>query len=348
MGYINAISYYLPEESISNQDIIRDYQTYKTDSDKKITAQDLYNQNWIKKRYQAKLSVTAKDLGNKAAENLFQEWNIKKAEIEYIIFVSDALEYKGPTTACIIQNDLGLSNSVGAIDILHGCTGFVYGLSIANALIVSGQVSNVLLITADTPTKIIHPSDIELRSIFSDAGAATLISNDKLNKGINACLGKFNFGTDGSGEHLLKVERSGTRHPADVEWLSQFLDERHNNLGGRLIMKSSSIFLFALRTVPRLVKKLLEMEKLSQNDISFFILHQANGQMLDFIRKRMKIPVENFIVNIEELGNTVSASIPIALCDAFKEKKFSQNDRILLAGFGIGLSWGGTIIKFEN
>ncbi|WP_121667719.1 3-oxoacyl-ACP synthase III family protein [Mesonia aquimarina] len=347
MGYINAISYYFPEDFISNQDIIKDYQVFAKQKEKRITADELYQQNWIRKRYQAKLSVTAKDLGNYAAKKIFLEWDIDKDDVEYIIFVSDALEYKGPTTACIIQNDLGLKTTVGAIDILHGCTGFVYGLSIANALIVSGQVNNVLLITADTPTKIIHPSDIELRSIFSDAGAATLVSNQKIKEGINASLGKFTFGTDGSGEHLLKVERSGTRHPADVEWLRQFLNDRHNNLGGRLIMKSSAIFLFALRTVPRLVKKLLEIENLSQNDISFFILHQANGQMLDFIRKRMKIPSEQFIVNIEEIGNTVSASIPIALCDAFRENKFSQGDKVLLAGFGIGLSWGGTIINFE-
>ena len=345
MGYINAISYYFPEDSISNEEIIKDYLPYAKGND--VSAQELYNQNWIKNRYQAKLSITAKDLGNYAAKRLFKEWDIDKSEVEYIIFVSDALEYKGPTTACIIQNDLGLKTSVGAIDILHGCTGFVYGLSIAEALIISRQVNNVLLITADTPTKIIHPSDIELRSIFSDAAAATFISNNSIKNGLNACLGKFNFGTDGSGEHLLKVERSGTRHPADVKWLSQFLKERHNNLGGRLIMKSSAIFLFALRTVPRLVKKLLQIENLSQSDVSFFILHQANGQMLDFIRRRMKIPPEQFITNIEEIGNTVSASIPIALCDAFRESRFSKGDKVLLAGFGIGLSWGGTIINFE-
>lgn len=246
-----------------------------------------------------------------------------------------------------MQNDLGLGQNVGAIDILHGCTGFIYGLNIAKALIISGQVNNVLLVTADTPTKIIHPSDVDLRAIFSDGAAATLISKEKRNAGINASLGEFVFGTDGSGEHALKVEHSGTRHPATAEWLSQFIDERHNNLGGRLVMKKSAIFLFAIRTVPRLVKALLEKENLTENEISLYILHQANGQMLDFIRKRMKIPEEKFIINIQDIGNTISASIPIALCQTFKENKIKNKDRILLAGFGIGLSWGGTTLKFH-
>ncbi|HET8837881.1 MAG TPA: ketoacyl-ACP synthase III [Flavobacteriaceae bacterium] len=349
MAYINAISFHLPEHVISNEEVLTDYfQFAGENADQCFTTNRIFQQCGIQKRFQSHPEETAKDLGNRAAEKLFAEWDISKDSIDYLIFVSDALEYKGPTTACVMQDNLGLKKSIGAIDILHGCTGFVYGISIAKALLISGQATNILVVTADVPTKVIHPSDIELRSIFSDGAAATLISNEKIENGINASVGNFVFGTDGSGEHALKVERSATKNPADIQWLRQFENVPHGNIGGRLVMKSSKIFLFALRTVPKLIAKLLENEKLSDEAISYYILHQANGQMLDFIRKRIKIEKEKFIINIEEIGNTVSASIPIALYETFKTKTPKKNDKILLAGFGIGLSWGGTIITFGD
>lgn len=312
----------------------------------KIAPADIYNQCGINKRYISDADDTAKDLGNRAAEHLFEEWEIDRKEVEYIIFVSDALDYKGPTTACIMQNDLELENTVAAIDVLHGCTGWIYGLSLAKALISSEQVSNVLLVTADVPTKIIHPKDIELKAIFSDAAAATFISNKKENNGLNASVGGFVFGTDGKGEHTLKVERSATKEPADIEWLNQYTDVPTGLGGGRMVMNSPKIFLFALRKVPALIDAVLKKENLSRDDIDFFILHQANGKMLDFIRKRMKIPQEKFIINIDEIGNTVSASIPIAVYDTVKENRIKKGNKVLVAGFGIGFSWGATVVTF--
>lgn len=347
MVYINAISYHLPENSLGNQEIIDEYLPYTKEGGVVFTADDLSMQSWVNRRFQSDRTETAKDLGNAAVKKLFAEWDIDKDSVEYLIFVSDALEYKGPTTACVMQNDLGLKQAIGAIDVLHGCTGYLYGLSLAKALISSGQVNNVLLVTADVPTKVIHPEDVGIRAIFSDAGAASFISKEKIINSMNASIGQFEFGTDGSGEHALKVERSGTRMPADIDWLTQFKEVPHGNTGGRLVMKDSAIFLFAVRTVPRLVKALLEKEDLTDEDISLYVLHQANGQMLDFIRKRMKIPQDKFVINIQEIGNTVSASVPIALYETFKTGKIKDQDRVLLAGFGIGLSWGGTIIKFH-
>lgn len=346
MVYINAISHHFPDLFRDNEQIIEEYYKYGGDRNIDITSEDIYNQCGINKRYVSHPDDTAKDLGNRAAEQLFKEWEIDRKEIEYIIFVSDALDYKGPTTACIMQNDLGLENTVAAIDVLHGCTGWIYGLSLAKALISSGQVSNVLLITADVPTKIVHPMDIELTAIFSDAAAATLLSNKKIDNGINAQIGDFIFGTDGKGEHKLKVERSATKEPADIKWLEQHVDLPTGLIGGRMVMNSPQIFLFALRKVPVLIDGVLKKENLSREDIDFFILHQANGKMLDFIRKRMKIPQEKFIINIDEIGNTVSASIPIAVYDTIKENKIKKGSKVLVAGFGIGLSWGATILDF--
>jgi len=220
--YINAISYHFPKRSISNKKIIEEYLIYcDLKRRTKITEEDIFKQCGINNRYASEQEETAKDLGNKSAIKLFKEWDIDKSTIEYLIFVSDALDYKGPTTACVMQNDLGLSEKCAAIDVLHGCTGYIYGLSLAKALIVSKQCSNVLIITADTPSKVVHPADIELRAIFSDAGAATIVSNKKKQGMLNYAISDFVFGTDGKGEKNLFVERSATKNPADVKWLKK-------------------------------------------------------------------------------------------------------------------------------
>lgn len=344
MIYVNAISFHLPEETLSNEAIISDYKAFGG-LDHTITTSTMYAQCGVKNRHICPFEETAKDLGNRAAERLFEEWDIDKASIDYIIFVSDAFEYKGPTTACIMQQDLGLKNGIGAIDILHGCTGWIYGISLAKALIMAKQAANVLLVTADTPTKVIHPKDTEIRAIFSDGGAATLISEKAIKNGLNGTINDFVFGTDGSGQKSLWVERSGTRGAADIEWLTQHKDIPSKLLGGRLRMNSAKVFLFVFRKVPSLIQQILEKHKLEKEAIDFYILHQANGTMLEFLRKRMKIPQEKFIITIEETGNTVSSSIPLAMKNCMEKDVFKKGNTILVAGFGIGYSWGGTILK---
>lgn len=348
MAYINAISYYFPDKSFNNSEIINDYYKYCDESEQKgITEEDIFKQCGIKNRYAAEIEETAKDVGNKAAEKLFAEWAVAKEEIDYLIFVSDALDYKGPTTACVMQHDLGLSESCGAIDVLHGCTGFIYGLSLAKALIVSEQFNNILIITADTPTKVVHPADIDLRAIFSDAGAATLVSNKIKPKMLNYEITNFVFGTDGKGEKNLFVERSATKNAADVKWLKQHEHIPGGLRRGRMYMNSPQIFMFALRKVPILIEQVLTKNNVKFEEIDSFVLHQANGQMLEFIRKRLKIPKEKFFMNIENIGNTVSATIPIALKDMIDEKLINNGDQLFLGGFGIGYSWGGTIINVK-
>ncbi len=346
--YIQSISYELAPNEISNQKIVDDFYAFggSDDEDGPLQASQLYDQCWVNKRYASDEEQTAKDLGLSAAEKMFRESGVDRQEVDYLIFVSDALDYKGPTTACIMQHQLGLKQEIGAIDILHGCTGFIYGLNLAKALIHSGQSKKILLITADVPTKVIHPLDTDLRAIFSDAAAATLLSAEKDPNGINAEVGEFILGTDGSGEKVLRVERSGTRDPADSEWLEQHKAIPSGLRRGRLVMDSAKVLLFASRKVPSLVTDLLNKEGLNKSDISHYLLHQANGLMLDFIRKKMKVDKEEFIVNSQEVGNSVSASIPIALKLAMTHKPFKSGNKMVLAGFGIGLSWGATTLKF--
>lgn len=344
MVYINAISYHLPDEIITNEQIVRDYLLFGGNPEDGVSTQSIYEQCSVRQRHLCAPEDTAKDLGNRAAERLFEEWNIDRSSIEYLIFVSDALEYKGPTTASIMQHNLGLTQNVGAIDILHGCTGWIYGLSLAKALIVSGQVKNVLLVTADIPHRVIHPYDAELRAIFSDGAAATLISNQLIPQGFNGSLGNFIFGTDGEGEKSLYVEKSGTRDPLSLEWLQQHQNVPSKLVGGRLKMSSPKIFLFAFRKVPKLIQQILDKHGLTKDDIDFYILHQANGTMLEFLRKRMKIPVEKFVNCIENTGNTVSSSIPIATVLTKQKNVFQPGQKIMVVGFGIGYSWGATLI----
>lgn len=344
MIYINAISTYFPETTIDNETIIREFFEFGGQTEIEITPETIFSQCGIKKRYVANLEDTTKDLGNRAATKLFEEWKIDKSKIDYLIFVSDASEYKGPSTSCIMQHNLGLEQTTAAIDVQHGCTGFIYGLSLAKAVIFSGLANNVLLVTSDAPTKVIHPEDIELRAIFSDAAAATLISSDKRENGINASIEDFVFGTDGQGEKHLWVERSATKNPPDVVWLKQYEHLPTGLGGGRLRMDSPKIFLFAIRRVPQLVKSILEKHQLAIDDVDFFIFHQANGTMLDFIRKRLKIPKEKFIISLENIGNTVSSTIPIAMKELLDDDKIKVGHKVMLAGFGIGFSWGATII----
>lgn len=344
MIYINAISYYLPEKSLDNDTIIREFFQYGGTSKEEITSESISNKCGIKNRFIAELEVTNKDLGNSAANRLFEEWNIDKSTIDYLIFVRDASEYKGPNTSCIMQHNLGLSQSIGAIDIQHGCTGWIYGLSLAKAVIVSGLATKVLLITADVPTRIIHPEDIDIRAIFSDGAAATLISSEVSETGINTSIEDFVFGTDGEGEKVLYTERSSVKHPADVAYLKQYEHLPSKLEGGRVRMDSSKIFLFAFRTVPKLIKDVLEKNKLEMEDIDFFIFHQANGAMLEFLRKRLKIEEEKFINTVENIGNTIASTLPIAMKLIVDEEKIKPGNKIMVLGFGIGFSWGGTIL----
>jgi 3-oxoacyl-[acyl-carrier-protein] synthase-3 len=330
----------LPEQKVSNQQIVEEAKAYVNSKD--LTPAHIYELTGVNFRYRAPLSQTATDLAIGAAEKLFKNKPELRDKIDYLVFVSDALDYKGPTTACIIQNKLGLSENCSAIDVLHGCSGYIYGLSIAKAMINSKIARNALLLCADIPTRIIHPEDYLLAGLFSDGGAATYISEDSdVNK-----IGEFIFGTDGSGAKHLMVERSASKAPASIEWLKQHKGIDSGLEGGRLRMNNEKVSLFALKKVPQLIEQILIKNKLTLSEIDFFVMHQANGTLLNFLQKKMKIPREKFIINIENNGNTVSASIPIAIKQELIETNLlTPGDKILIAGFGIGFSWGGTVIS---
>ncbi|GHT85874.1 hypothetical protein FACS18947_5160 [Bacteroidia bacterium] len=232
---------------------------------------------------------------------------------------------------------MGLSAACGAIDYNLGCSGYVYGLSLAKGLIYGGIAKNVLLVTAETYSKHLHPKDKGNRTIFGDAASATLVSSEGF-----AEIGNFSLGTDGHGAENLIVKTGAIRQkPA----LNDIVYDENNNPKSSdfLFMDGGEIFNFTADAVPVLVEKVLNINQLKQEDIDLFVFHQANKYMMNYLRKLIDIEKDRFYIYLENVGNTVSSTIPIALYEARKEDKMKGN--VLLAGFGVGYSWGGVILK---
>lgn len=328
-SYIKAISYYLPEKIYSNEDLQKDFPEWP--------AEKVNSKIGIKTRHIAAENETASDLAVKAAEKLFVENKIDKTKIDYLIFCTQSADYFLPSSACVIQSRLGLSTTCAAFDMNLGCSGFVYGLSVAKALVSSEMYKNVLLLTGETYSKYIHQKDKGNRSLFGDAATATLISPEGFLR-----IGNFVLGTDGTGEKSLIVKTGSSRHRAALNDLTY--NESNNPISSDyLFMDGTEIFNFTLKAVPENVKSVLEKNNLMQDDISLFIFHQANKYILNFIRKKIKIPEEKFYYCLENIGNTVSSTIPIALYEAQREQRLQGN--ILISGFGVGYSWGGTVLE---
>ncbi len=330
-SFIKAISYYLPESIYSNEDLAKDFPEWSIDK--------ISSKLGIKNRHIVSNNTCASDLAFLAAKKLFLENKIEPDSIDFILFCSQSPDYTLPTTACILQDRLSIPTSAGAIDFNQGCSGFIYGLSLAKGLILGGIANNILLLTAETYSKYIHPKDKSNKAIFGDAAAATLISIDGF-----AEIRNFSLGTDGNGASNLIVKTGAARNPnksMDINF-----DELGNpNSSDYLHMNGSEIFNFTLEKVPLLIKDTLNKNNLFQNEINLFIFHQANKYILEFLRKKIQIEEENFFYYLENIGNTVSSTIPIAIKEA-KERNLIKGN-VLLSGFGVGYSWGGVVLKIS-
>jgi len=238
---------------------------------------------------------------------------------------------------------LGLSTKCGAIDINQGCSGYVYGLTLAKSLIEAGSASNVLLITADTYTKFINRRDRSIRTLFGDGAAATLVTSIEAD---SEMIGPFVLGTDGRGANEIIVPAGGLRCPPNAATAIEKEDDAGNwRSAQNLYMNGADVFSFALRTVPPAVDQLLQKSGLRLDQIDFFVLHQANKFILERLRGKMKIPAEKFWIDMENSGNTVSSTIPIALESAMQQGRVKTGDRVALIGFGVGYSWGAAMVE---
>ena len=233
-----------------------------------------------------------------------------------------------------------LSTSCGAFDFNLGCSGYEYGLAIAEGLITGGMAKNVLLLTAETYNKYLHPKDKSNKTIFGDGASATLISTEGF-----AEIGKFSFGTDGRGGKSLIVGTGASRNREKLNDTT-FDEDGTPKSSDFLFMDGRSIFDFTVRAVPPMINDILAKNGLTKNEIDLFVFHQANKYMINFLRKIIGIEKDKFYVYLNDVGTTVSSTIPIALCEARKEGRLKG--RVILAGFGVGFSWGGCLITVKN
>ena len=327
-SFIKAISYYLPDTIVSNQDLAHKFPEWSVEKIAKKVG--------VVNRHVVAEGQCASDLAEQAAKKLFLENNIDKNCIDFVLLCTQSPDYFLPTTACLLQNRLGLSMHCGALDFNLGCSGFVYGLALAKGLIESGAAKNVLLVTAETYSKHIHNRDKSNRTIFGDAAAATLVSTNGF-----AEIGNFDLGTDGSGCNILIVKSGAMRHQGRFDDVA--FDKSGNPISSdHLYMNGSEIFNFTLETVPDLVENVLKKNRLDKESVDLYVFHQANKYILDCLFDLMEIEEEKAFVYMSEVGNTVSSTIPIALCEAKREQKLSGN--VLIAGFGVGYSWGGCVL----
>lgn len=337
-AYLQYIETHFPKNVLSNEQISLEHPEWSVEK--------ISSKTGIKNRYIASETETASDLAYEAAEKLLAKNGLRDT-IDFVLFCTQSPDYFLPTSACILQDKLKLSKNTGALDFNLGCSGYIYGLGLAKGLILSGQAKNVLLITAETYSKFIHKDDKANRTIFGDAATATLVNNQLISNGLNAKIGDFDYGTDGAGSDFLIVKNGGFRNTEASDNLQ--LDEDGNFLSNdnNLYMNGKEIFNFTAGQIPELLDKNLKSNKLTIEDIDLFVFHQANAFMLNFIRNKCKIPKEKFYFDIENIGNTVSNTIPIALSMAQKEGKINEKQNILLCGFGVGLSMGAVVLEIK-
>ncbi|HEY1205363.1 MAG: ketoacyl-ACP synthase III [Bryobacteraceae bacterium] len=333
---VAAIEYVLPEHCLTNGQLAAEFPEWSVE---KIEEKTGIAERWI-----AAEGECSSDLGTAAAQRLFESGVCKPADVDYLLFCTQSPDHFLPTSACVMQQRLGVPTSAGALDFNLGCSGYVYGLGLAQALIETGQATNVLLVTAETYSKFIHPRDKSVRTLFGDAGAATLVRGAPEGAGF---IGPFVYGTDGSGAGNLIVPTGGMRQRLAPPGEEATVDADGNlRTQANLYMNGPEIFAFTLRAVPKAVHELLARAGKDLGDVDLYVFHQANRYMLEHLRKKLKIPVEKFFVGMRHCGNTVSCTIPIALKQAANEGRIQPGHLVMLVGFGVGYSWAATLIRW--
>jgi 3-oxoacyl-[acyl-carrier-protein] synthase-3 len=318
---IARIAYYLAEHIERSNDLKRDNPDWRTD--------DIESKTGVLQRHIAASDQTAADLAVEAALKLFDS-GVSRQSIDGLIFVTQSPDYTLPTSACLIQARLQLPTTCLAFDVNLGCSGYVYGLAIGGSIIETGIAKRVLLLCGETYSKYIKMDDRTSRPLFSDGAAATLLTRSEV-----ARFGPFDLGTDGSGAENLIVRSSGARVESDKSRASEGLE-----------MKGSEVFMFTMGMVPKNVRNVLDRAGKSMEDVDLFVFHQASKLVLDNIARHLQIPSEKLFTNYQNIGNTVSATIPIALKDAFDQGRLKKGDTVMLVGFGVGYSWGSCLVEW--
>ena len=329
---VRAISVYLPEGVLDNAELVRQFGTW--------TENKIYGKTGVSER-RVVGDEKVSDLAVAAGERFFEEHGIDRGSIDFLLLCTECPDYFLPATACIVQNRLGLRKDTGALDYNLGCSGFIYGLALAKGLVLGGVARRVLLITAETITRTIHPQDKSTRTLFGDAAAATLVEGSA-ERGI----GEFVLGTDGSGAERLIIPAGAWARPSSPETRGETKNKWGNvRTPENLYMDGPEILKFSMEVAPDCMNDTLERNGTSLEGLRLVVLHQASHMMLVKLRELLAIPEEKFVFNIEKYGNTVSSTIPIALYDSMQSGRLAKGDSVLVMGFGVGLSWGGTVLR---
>ena len=332
---IEEIFYYLPNEPIKNKSIGLKNPSWDMEV--------LFDKTGVNTRYYANENETALDLSIKACDELFKNRPEIRDSIDGLIFCTQSNDYIMPPNSTILHGVLNLSEDVFAYDFNLACSGFVYGLSMAHGLIHGGIAKNILLINADTYSKYINKKDRSTKVLFGDAASVSYITKSRNKKGIIA----FRSSTSGKNHKKFIILAGGARMPKSKETSLVNVDKSGNERTAENIhMDGMGIFAFVNSKVPLQIRTILKQNNLDIDDINLFIFHQASKLALESLTKILKIDKTKVFTNISSVGNTVSASIPIALKDAMYEGKINEGDKVLCSGFGVGLSWSTCIIQY--
>jgi 3-oxoacyl-[acyl-carrier-protein] synthase-3 len=333
---IRAIEYYLPETRVTNAALADGHPTW--------TPEKLRRMVGIEERRVAAADECASDLAAKAADQLFESGAADRDTVDFLIFCTEAPDYFLPASACVLQDRLRLPTSCGSFDISLGCSGYVYGLGVAKGLIETGQAQNVLFLTGDTLSKFMNPRDLSVRSLCGDAGTATFVTAHDARGMLG---GPFAYGTDGSGAKHLMVPTGGLRERFDANAPTETDSSGNERTKNDFYMNGPEIFAFSLRRVPPMVDNVLAKAGLRREDVDLFVMHQASGYMLSHLRGKMGVASERFVIDMADCGNTASSSIPIALRRALERGALRPGMNVMLVGFGVGYSWGATLVRWE-
>lgn len=322
---ILGVGHYAPEKVLTNFDLEKMVDT----SDEWIV-----ERTGIRERRVAGEDEATSDISFKAACKALEMAKVQPEDLDLIIVCTLSPDTIFPSVACLIQDRLG-AKKAGAFDLQAGCSGFVYGLSVACQMASTGMHKKILVVGAEVLSKITNWTDRNTCVIFADGAGAAVVGEVEEGSGyINSVLH-----ADGSGGKYIIQPAGGTRMPASHETVDKNLHTIH--------MDGSEVFKFASRIVPKVANEVLEGTGLDIKDIDIIIPHQANARIINAAAKRLGIPVDKFFVNIERYGNTSAGSVPLALSEAVEQGLIKKGDNVLLIGFGTGLTWAACILKWS-
>jgi 3-oxoacyl-[acyl-carrier-protein] synthase-3 len=334
---ILAVDYTLGSENVTHEEL---EQRFGEEAMKKVVSGA-----GIHNRRVAAPGVCGSDLAFDAAQRLLAEHQIDPASIDLLIQCTQSPDYFLPTTACVLHERLGLPKNCAAFDINLGCSQYVYALSVASSMIEAGVATRALVLTGDTVSHTVHPMDRSVVPLMGDGGSATLIGKVPAGQGFQG----FELGTDGAGHKYLMIPAGGYRNPCTPETAAAVTDAEGNTRSQQnLYMNGAAIFHFAITVVPKTVNSLLAKLNLTMEDIDLVLFHQANQYMLDYLVKKLKIPSEKTHFFLSEIGNTSGSTMPTVLTEAYRAGKVRPGAKILMMVFGVGLSWGATVMTWPE